>query len=149
MEADMSPLSEAHLCQWVDHRPASSQLTGMLYFLQAVADTRRRGVAIPPAPLAETLARGLPHLAAYITATESKLSDTWHGQEWAEVCERRSKIAFVTEVWGDSSIGEAVDWWLNTAELDDAIRQRAGLEGGLAEASIPAGTPAEHWWWWA
>ena len=58
-----------------------------------------------------------------------------------------SKIEFVRELYRDVvvDLGES---FMDSDDLDIAVRAIGDDEGGLDPARIPPGTPRSHWWWW-
>lgn len=97
---------------------------------------------------APVLRQGLWHVAAYLADTERMFSRDWYGDEWAQACERRSRIEFVRDFYQGAMPEGALDHWLDTEEIDDRMQQKGEHEGGLEPGEIPEGTPPSHWWWW-
>lgn len=99
---------------------------------------------------ASLIANARVSLGAYVdeTARLARAGVDWSGDQWRSLCKRRSAIEYVRELYRDIA---SVDWdvsFMDTDDLDIAIRGIGDDEGGLDAARIPSGTPASHWWWW-
>ena len=107
-------------------------------------DEMRRSFADDTA--ARVLAKPL-HVSYYLDRIENTLFDSeWYGNEWFSVRFRRSRFASFLEVYREPISDDYCQVWLDTEEVDHAIRVRSESEGPAQPDEIPAGTPTSHWW---
>lgn len=86
------------------------------------------------------------HLHKYLFDTEKILMNEFYGDEWVKVCQLRSSIEYLKNMYYDYI---DPDWnlFLDCEDLDDMLEQKGDYEGGGVE-HIPDGVPVSHWWWW-
>ena len=92
----------------------------------------------------------------YVIEIENRLRTIFEYNEWeAIICQRRSAVEAVKEMYRDTSFEEFYEGEnsealiLDTEDLDDSIEMKAHKEGYLKEDQIPKEIPTSHWWWWS
>lgn len=96
---------------------------------------------------AENLGKAISEIRDYIRLTEDMFYFEWELDEWEQICERRSAVEFLFELYRDTKF-EGWFQFFDIEDLDELIHDRGEREGGVPEDSIPQGIPLTHWWWW-
>lgn len=65
---------------------------------------------------------------------------------FADLCWRRSALAFLAEIYADTLLASELDR-IEQDWLDGIMRDHAS-HGYLDPKDIPAHMPTRHWWWW-
>ena len=86
-------------------------------------------------------------LGDYISTLERLVGQELYGDDWFRICQRRSEIEFVQDLYKD--LGE-IEWniFLDVENVDYMLKRCGDEEGPVARERVPPGTPASHWWWW-
>ena len=66
--------------------------------------------------------------------------------KFADLCIRRSALAFLADLYADTALGPELDR-IEQGWLDEIMRDYAS-HGNLLPEEIPAHMPTRHWWWW-
>jgi hypothetical protein len=87
----------------------------------------------------------------FIADIEQALSFPFYGDEWINICYKRSSIEALKEIYKNTSFNEHFDYFEKEylEELDDTIRWKGEKERYIPhQAQIPVGIPPSHWWWY-
>lgn len=96
---------------------------------------------------APALAGSVGVLRWWLGYAEGRYVGKWDAT-WPKCCEERSALEFFFQLYRGTEL-EARFPELDTGEIDSLMYHTAEARGHLEAASIPAGIPASHWWWWA
>jgi len=110
--------------------------------------------AVPPDELeayrdrmAEIVDRFHHRVETYVNRTVRKFRPAFEGDEWQQLCRRRSSVAFLQELSAGTPYALRASS-IDLSELDDLIIAVGEREGYLDPDKVPDGVPGEHWWWW-
>jgi hypothetical protein len=93
---------------------------------------------------AQSISRCATQLRVYMADTLQLAERPFEGDEWLELCERRSGIETLRRLYSGTSGDVSTE--LASDALDAQLRARGADEGPARK--VPDGMPAEHWWWW-
>src|SRR6185503_3832599 len=80
-------------------------------------------------------------LGSYVLDTEHLLGSAWEDDEWLRVSRRRSAIEFLKTLLSAPPDDEALD----TADMDEQIRERGKTESIVPPGGVDPGIPRSHW----
>jgi hypothetical protein len=94
----------------------------------------------------ELLAQLAPQLGAYVDATFARAADSEAGLQDGAL--RRSAIQAILDGYGGTPAAAVIEPD-DVEAIDAALRRKAAEVEPLPPDWIPAGLPADHWWWHA
>jgi hypothetical protein len=88
-------------------------------------------------------------LNGYVYSLEDRFYDEWvdEQRQWQWLCQGRSAVEFLFEVYSNSTF-EHFFSFLDTSTVDELMKAKIDRGVYVAAASIPAGIPRSHWWWY-
>jgi hypothetical protein len=72
-------------------------------------------------------------------------AENGHEEDYYRLCQLRSAIQVVLDNYPGAPVAEIGP--TTVADLDVELHRLVGEYGAVAEAFIPPGLPASHWWW--
>ena len=127
---------------------------GFHEFLDVLADLIRHSELLQPGDVQTFLRETAPlvrkariPLGESIADVERYVGSEFYGDEWFQVCLRRSKLQSVMDLY---NVLVDVNWdtFLDFENVDYMLKQKGDHEGPVAHDRVPPNTPASHWWWW-
>lgn len=95
---------------------------------------------------AAALAPYAAHVRHYVWTIADEAEVDERGEDWPEVCTRRSAIEILLNEYAGTRATSAIDP-ADVARLDVELRRLGALAGPLPPGEVPPGLPASHWWW--
>jgi len=149
LSAAATLLKEIAQGEFAEHRPAMDSLMATVYELgTALRRDSRLAVTEPVVSFirqAQSIRNRLLLMAnLYVMNTTHILTSSFMGEEWFQVCYRRSAVEFLRTLLSVTPENDLVD----TENLDEFIRERGDTEAVTPPGGIDTAIPFSHWWWW-
>lgn len=129
-------------------------MAGFREFLDILADISRQPELLQCGDVQTFLRETAPlvrkarvPLGEAIADIERYVGSEFYGDEWFQVCLRRSKLQSVKDLYNDLV---EVNWdtFLDFENVDYMLQQKGDHEGPVEPDRLPPGIPTSHWWWW-